>query len=253
MSDMTTKAVVYRAPGMDQVKIRRDVESTIDLYYPPNAKDEELLPAVVIVAGYSDFREPAYFNCKFKEMGWVVSWAKLMATTGIIAVTYSTREPVADLRALLEFLRLNSETLGIDAGRIGLFAGSGNVPNALSALMDGGIKAAAFSCGFTLDLDRSTVVADAARTYGFVNPAAGKSVEDLPKNVPLLLVRAGQDQFAGLNGSMDRFIANALASNLPITVINHASGPHAFDLFDETETSRRIIRDVLAFLVANVG
>ena len=61
-------------------------------------------------------------------------------------------------------------------------------------------------------------------------------------------MRAGQDQFAHLNDSIDRFVAGALARNLPITLVNHATGPHAFDLMQDSETSREIIRQVLDFL-----
>ena len=39
-----------------------------------------------------------------------------------------------------------------------------------------------------------------------------------------------------------------LAANLPITVANHATGPHAFDLMHDSETSRGIVRQILAFL-----
>jgi len=30
--------------------------------------------------------------------------------------------------------------------------------------------------------------------------------------------------------------------------VNHASAPHAFDLFQDTETSREIVRQILSFL-----
>ena len=36
--------------------------------------------------------------------------------------------------------------------------------------------------------------------------------------------------------------------NLPITFVNHAEGPHAFDLFDDSRTSRDILRQTLRFL-----
>jgi hypothetical protein len=47
-------------------------------------------------------------------------------------------------------------------------------------------------------------------------------------------------------------IAQGLASNLPMTVVNHANGPHAFDLFDDSETSREVVRQMLAFLRFNL-
>ena len=33
-----------------------------------------------------------------------------------------------------------------------------------------------------------------------------------------------------------------------VTVINHASGPHAFDLFEETSTAREVVKQMLGFL-----
>ena len=90
--------------------------------------------------------------------------------------------------------------------------------------------------------------AEAQKQWGFANPAAGKSVDDIPRDLPLLIVRAGGDEFPGLNAAIDRFAAGALARNLPITIVNHATGPHSFDLFDDSATSRVIIRQILAFL-----
>jgi hypothetical protein len=52
----------------------------------------------------------------------------------------------------------------------------------------------------------------------------------------------------GLNEALDRFVAKALPCNLPITFVNHPMAPHAFDLFDDSDTSREIIRRILAFL-----
>ena len=43
-------------------------------------------------------------------------------------------------------------------------------------------------------------------------------------------------------------IQGALARNLPITVVNHATGPHAFDVFDDSPASREVVRQSLAFL-----
>jgi hypothetical protein len=51
-----------------------------------------------------------------------------------------------------------------------------------------------------------------------------------------------------LNETLDRFVAAALACNLPVTVANHASAPHAFDVMDDSEISREIIRQILAFM-----
>ena len=109
------------------------------------------------------------------------------------------------------------------------------------------LKCAALCYGCMLDLDGFAHTAEAAKTWRFANPTAGKSVGDLPPDVPLFLARAGRDN-PQLNETLDRFITHALAANLPVTVANHPTGPHAFDIMDNSETSREIIRQILTFL-----
>jgi acetyl esterase/lipase len=180
-----------------------------------------------------------------------ISWGKLAAASGLVAVTYTTREPETDIHILLRYLRKNAAALRIDENRIGLWSCSGNVPNALSVLMDepGDYLTCAVLCyGIMLDLEGDTSVAEAARRWGFVNPCAGKTVDDLPQNIPLFIVRAGKDETPHLNETIDRFLAQALICNLAITFANHAAAPHSFDVMDDSETSREIIGQILAFM-----
>jgi acetyl esterase/lipase len=257
-TDMTRKTVVLELPGMDAVTIQRDVPyrttedgaQTMDLYRPSGSSSAAPLPVVVFVSGYPDPGFERMLGCKLKDMGQYVSWARLVAASGLVAVTYANREP-ADVHALFAYLRQNAASLGIDASRIGVWAGSGNVPMALSLLMQGSgdsFRCAALCYGFMLDLGGATHVAGAAAQFGFANPCAGKSIDDLPRDLPLFLVRAGQDQMPHLNDSLDAFLAAALAHNLPVTLANHATGLHAFDLLEDSETSREMIRSILAFL-----
>jgi hypothetical protein len=130
-------------------------------------------------------------------------------------------------------------------------ATSGNGPLALSMLMQA--KRERLTCGaliypLTLDVDGATAVAEAAAHWGFVTPAAGRPVADLPADLPLFIARAGRDEFPGLNAALDRFVAESLRHNLPLTVVNHAEAPHAFDLFHDSEATREIIRQTLRFL-----
>jgi len=258
--EMARRKLVYQAPGAEAVIVRRDLEYrttddgalTMDLYRPPDPPAGARLPLVVFVIGFSDLGAQAYFGCKFKEMESFIGWARLTAASGLAAITYSTgKQPAADAGALLRHLRENAASLGIDENRIGLWACSGHGPNALSVLMreaPGDLKCAALCYPLLLDLDGSTSVAEASRTFRFVNPAAGKSVDDLPSDTPMLLVRAGQDEIPGLNATLDRFLAAAVRRNLPITLVNHPTAPHAFDLVHDSDASRRVIRQVLTFL-----
>jgi hypothetical protein len=153
------------------------------------------------------------------------------------------------VHALLRHLRADAAALGLDVDRFGLFATSGNVTVGLSTLMrDRRLKCGALLYGYTMDMDGSTAVADIARQFGFVNACAGKSIDDLPADVSILFVRAGREQFPGLNAALDRVIERALARNQPLYLINHATGAHGFDLDEQTALSRGIVQQVLAFL-----
>jgi hypothetical protein len=252
---ITKRPVVYRMPGQDAVTVRRDVpyrdDLTLDLYYPPQSKPEVRTPAVIFVTGYPDPGFQKFLGCRQKEMASYISWAELAAASGLIAVTYANREPLADAEAVLAFVRQNAETLGIDETRIGVWSCSGSVPTALSLLMNESsdvFRGAVLCYGLMLDLDGHTAVEDGAKQFGYRNPAAGKSVSDLPPKLPLMIVRAGRDEFPHLNETLDRFVGKALESNLPLTLINHADAPHALDIAHDSERSREVIRQVLDFL-----
>jgi hypothetical protein len=262
-TELAKMTVVYSMPGVEAVTVRRDViyratESGslgLDVYYPAGAvaggAAARRHPAVLIVYGYSDAGFPNVFGRSFKEMGSTVSWAQLIAASGMVAIAYSNREPVEDVRAVLEYIRDHAPSLGIDDTRLGLWAASGNVPLALWLLMERdwpALRCAVFCSGFMLDLHGSTGVADMQKAFRFANPCAGKSVDDVRDDVPLLIVRAGRDQFAGINESIDGFVRDAVRRDLPVTMVNHAGAPHAFDLFHDSEASREIIRQILRFM-----
>lgn len=262
-SDIFTRRVCLELEGMESLAVLRDVEygepsphRQFDLYYPPGQAGAGGWPAVVIVSGYTDARVPRVTPLTYKEIGWTVSMCQLIALSGMAAIAYTNEEPAADLQALFEHIHLNAGSLGIDPASIGVLAVSGNVPTAVATMMQDARRTpvcAVFGYGCVLDLDGATDVADMAKQFGFANPGTGRTVADLRRDVPLLLVRAGRDQFAGMNASIDRFIRHGLAENLPMTVVNNAEGAHAFDLFEDTATSRDIIRQTLRFLRLHLG
>lgn len=64
---------------------------------------------------------------------------------------------------------------------------------------------------------------------------------------PILVARAGLDNKL-LNESIDRFVVEALRNKLSIDVLNHATGQHAFDLFNDNYRTHEIIKKSLDFL-----
>lgn len=257
-SDIFTRRVCLQLDRMDAVTVRRDVAYAppdgrlrMDVYYPPDETDDGRWPAVIIVAGYPGTMEPRPTTLTYKEIGWTVSMCQLIALSGMVAIAYTNRDPVADVQALFEHIHACAGSLRIDPARVGVIAVSGNVPTALTTIMQDASRTpacAVLGYGCLLDLDGATDVADAARQFGFANPGVGRTFADLRRDVPLLITRAGRDQFPAMNTSIDRFIRQGLIENLPITFVNHAEGPHAFDLFHDSRTSRDILRQTLRFL-----
>jgi hypothetical protein len=256
---ISKRRVVYSIADAPAATVRRNHEYRVvdgralmmDVYDPPDSASGARRPAVLFVTGFPDSGAERMVGCRQKDMGSYISWAELMTTSGLTAITYTNAEPAADAHEALEYVRQNAAALGIDGNRIGLWACSGSVPTALSLLMDGGrdyLKCAALCYGYMLDFGGSTPTADAARQFGFVNPSAGKSAADLARDLPLFIARAGQDRMPGLNEALDDFVLKALTCNLPVTLVNHADGPHAFDLFHDSEMSREIIRRILRFM-----
>lgn len=245
--EITTKKVLLQLPGMDAVTSRLVEFAGADgqplplqVYYPAGVARP--VPAVVIVEGYADPGFTKFFGCRFMEMDWSVSMAKLMAASGLAVITYATREPEADARALLAHVGAHADVLGVDATRTGLWGTSGHGPLTVS-LLDR-VRCAVLSNTYTCDFDGATHVADAARTFRFVAPAPAAP----PPPTPLFVIRAGQDEMPGLNASLDRFVARALASNVPLTLVNHAQAPHSFDLFHDSDLTRHVLRQAFAFL-----
>lgn len=249
LREIAKKQVRYRLAGMDALPVRRNLmylstsgsDLPMDVYYPSSQPGRA--PVVLVALAYPDPEG------RLRTYGPVTSWARLVAASGMAAVLYGGEAPEEDVHAALQHVRANADALGLDADRVGLFAASGNVTVGLSALMrDRRLACAALLYGYTMDPVGSTAVADMGRQAGFVNACAGRSVDDLPEDVPMLFVRAGHDRFPGLNDALDALIVKALVHNLPIWLINHATGGHGFDLEEDTAASRGIIQQVLAFL-----
>ena len=52
---------------------------------------------------------------------------------------------------------------------------------------------------------------------------------------------------------IDEFVQLAIANNVPITFMNHPEGMHAFDMLNDNERSREIIRATLEFIKVHLG
>jgi acetyl esterase/lipase len=226
--DVTAQDVVYSVPGMDKAVVRRDVpfkktdsgELKLDLYYPPNTAAGSRLPAVVFINGVGDRG-----NSRLKDWGIYRSWGRLVAASGWIGVTFEARGPYdksgPDIKDAFAFLRTDAGKLGIDADRIAAWVCSGNVQSGLQVLMDG--------------VDAG--VRGAVVYYG------DSKLTKIRPDFPVYFVRAGRDN-PRLNAAIDEMWKQAIAAGAPWVMVNAPTSQHAFDAFDETDESRRIVREI---------
>lgn len=255
MTDFTTVPVVHTVPGADAVTVERDrpftadpAPPTFDLYRPPAAAAP--CPAVIFVSGYPASGLAQLTRTSLKDWASYVGWARMIAASGIAAITYTGRT-ADDASTLIRYLRSHADALGLDPSRIGVWACSGHVPAALGVIAHDQPACAALLYGYLLDLDGARHVADAAAQFGFAVPPV--TLAELPRALPILVVRAGRDAMPGLEPTLQRFVAAAHQREMAVSLLDHPTGPHAFDLVDDTPETRAVIDGVLAFLRRSLG
>jgi hypothetical protein len=200
-------------------------------------------PAVIFVNGFPDPGMLAMLGKRLEDWASYIGWARLVAGAGMAAITYENRTP-NDVALLLQYVRANASSLGIDPDRIALWACSGSVPTALSLIGREKLACAALLYGLMLDVDGSTDAREAAARFHCAPSTA--TFEELPRDLPLLIVRATKDETPGLDPILKRFMS-AANGRLNATIFEH-EGPHAFDLVQDTDASRTMIGRVLEYL-----
>ena len=277
--DFRLKPVVYAIPGMEEVIVQKDIvyktvdgdELKLDVYYPADYDGETRLPAVIFVHGDG----PPEFLKDAKEWAAYISWGQLAAATGLIGVTFNHRstemltklyEAASDVDALIEFVRDDSKMLGIDANRLGIWVCSAGGPIGLRSALPGNPEYIRCIVSYYAISDLKVYYEEPEEETEFPGPPlpalsqevldefsgaalVNKSADDI---APMLIVRAGLDD-ARLNASIARLVTVAVAKNVDIDFMNHATGHHAFDMLDDDERSREIIRATLEFLRGNLG
>jgi hypothetical protein len=218
--EVATRRVLYEIPGMQSVQVRKSEFKGANGDPLPLEVYEAIDPIsdaiVAIVEGYPDAGFEKHVGCKFMEMEWTICIARLIAASGMTAVTHSNRDPGPDAEALMAHLAAMTS-------KVGIWATSGHGPVALKA-------------------------AAKAKCAVLTNPIT----KDFHPDTPLFLVRSGKDETPGLNAALDPFVIRALAENRPLTVVNYPEAPHAFELHLDTPETRRILQQGLDFLRGNL-
>lgn len=234
----TLYGVVYDVPATRDVKLQADVPYlkdtkgtlAIDIYTPPQARAGEKFPAVIFLNAIGD----APNQPKVKSWEIYKSFPRLVAAHGIIGISMEADgERIQEsLRALFDFLEKDGAKYGIDSARLGVYAASANVTQSTVYLMSDaaakGIRAAALY-------------------YGSAPAPQARIRTDLP----VLFILAEGD----LNGLGQQAISlwqRVTEARAPWTLLFASRQPHAFDAFADTDESRRIIQQTIAFWKSNL-
>lgn len=253
-----SKDLVYRVPGMEKVTVRSDLvykkagDLTLhaDLYLPPNTPAEATLPAIIFVLG--DAAPEVLRNAK----DWAVfhSYGRLAGASGFAGVTFNHRSHenfarIGDVRSdiadLIGYVRANAPAWSINKDRICLWFFSGTGPHLVLAMGENADFVRCIVAYYPVLAAPVEAFASAASAAEFSSIAQLK--RNAPRVPPILLAKAGRDA-PFLNRLIDEFRAQALASNAPLEYLEHPQGRHAFDILDDDETSREIVRKTMEFI-----
>ncbi len=251
--ELTRRPVVYTVPGMDKVRVREglvyktaeDSPLHFDLYAP--AAVSRVTPAVILIHG------GPIPTLGARRWGTFVSYGRILAAMGMIGIAFDhrllspdrLRDSAADLADLVQHVRGQATTLGIDANRLALWAFSGGGSLIATALRD-----------------RQTWCKLVVAYYGILEPFGNDKDErlsaiaalgkDASKAPPIVLARAGLDNPA-INSTIDRFVAAANSAGATLDLLTHPTGHHAFDILDPGERSGQIIQRTLGALRTSLG
>ncbi|QBD74859.1 alpha/beta hydrolase [Ktedonosporobacter rubrisoli] len=262
--------VVYRLPAMKQVLVRKDIiyktvegkDLKLDIYYPPNMPPATCRSAVILVHGGAQEAQVEHI----REDLQYVSWCRLIAASGLIAVLFQHRSDDnyrritsvgRDVSDLFAFVQQQGTALGIDPRALGIWCCSSGALYGLSAALRGTqayIRClVAYYGGMTLLNHKyfhfSPEEEEIVRVY---SPDYLLSCADAAKVAPLFIARAGQDR-PFLNEILDEFVMLACRRNVPLTLMNHPTGVHGFDILNNDARTHEIIKATLAFLATHLA
>lgn len=227
--------VVYDVPATKDVTVKENVpylgDLKIDIYSPPGAKTGEKRPAVIFLNAIGD----APGQAKVKSWGIYRSFPRLVAAHGMVGISMEAdgARIQESLRALFDFLEKDGARHGIDGSRLGVYAASANTTQAIVYLMSDaaskGIRAAALFYGAT--------------------PAPETRIR---KDLPVLFILAEGDLAGGFGQQAVPLWQRVTTERVPWTLLFASNLPHAFDAFADTDESRRIIQQAIAFWKSNL-
>lgn len=232
--DIATRPLVLPPPQAG-IRVRRDAQYCEDLeadVFSPAADGRH--PTIIFIHG-----GPVPDGAKPKRMRIYGDYGALAAASGFTGVTFNHRffgdgiaRAAADVAALLEFARVQPE---VDPERVFYWAFSGGGPFLTFAFDRTDVRA----------IVAYYAVLDAPEPHARLSPV--KRLQSGAQCPPMFIARAGRDS-PRLNETVDEFVAVALRRNLELELMTHPDGEHGFDILNDDDRSRAIIRRTFNFI-----
>lgn len=268
MAELVNRPVVYAVPGMERVLVRKDIvykqtddpNMRMDVYTPPGLAAGARVPAVVFLHGGA----PTHFQPK--DWGFYQSWGRLVAASGMAAVTFTYRirfpagrlaESGGDVADAIAYVRAHADEWKIDRDRLCLAAYSAGGPM-LGPYLRGAPEHVRCLVAFYSLMDVRQAggheAGEPAELLARYSPVA--QVEDQTKSgrfTPIFVAQGRKDEVPTLLGTVDRFAQESFARGVPLTLMSHPDAPHAFDNQLADDRTREIVRAALDFLRWHLG
>ncbi|MCK6543540.1 dienelactone hydrolase family protein [bacterium] len=216
------KPFVFRPPNTTGIVVKADIlfsqadgkELFFDLYQPRESRNRPILIFLNMVGGPQ------------RTWGIYKGWGIAAAADGLAAINFDTRSDRAEevFDSLIEYLRKNGQSLGVDPDRIAVYAASANMNRGMRLMMD------------------------SARTYLKAGLAfyGNSEINSFRMDLPILVIRSGLDNVL-TNSAVDFLFKKAIHANAPWSLINYSGGHHGFEVEDPNDYSVYLIRTVLQF------
>jgi acetyl esterase/lipase len=263
--------VLLTVPGMDKVEVRsdlvykkapgagREVELKADIYMPPAAKPGQRFPAVILVSGGGlepDWRKSAGY----------ISYGRLLAASGFVAVTFTKRygrqleemfTGEEDTLDLVSFVRENGEKFRVHPDKVGVWVFSGGGPLLSTFMRTRPTYVRALVAYYAiLQFTDQAGITEANRSQWEKFSAQGQfPFEGRGCCLPAMQVVRAKDDRPWLNEGIENFVKEGKKEQYyaQVQLLDHETGQHAFDILDDNERTREILRATIAFLQKNLG
>lgn len=228
----------------------------MDIYTPEKSDPKAKLPVVIFVHGEG----PEIFIKDAKDGGLYSNYGKLLSSMGYAAITFNhprassnfskINEVSKDILDAVEHVRKNAELWNIDVNRICVWTFSlGGIYTGL--FLNNNEKKVKCLISYYGLLDIYAKISKHDDMYEKFTPE--EYLSNLNSNeCSILIVKAAKDKTEAVNKSIDKFIQEAEANSIKYDYVIHNTGGHAFDVMNDNNETRNVIRKTLEFIKENL-